>query len=426
MEKIAINNYDEKLYYEKLENGLEVYLVPLKTKRSFSCMFLTKYGGRDIQFKINDKIISTPTGIAHFLEHKLFETEDEDPFSFYEKYGTDVNASTSQDFTGYYIYGSKNYKKNLTYLVNWIQKFDITDELVEKEKGIILEEASMYKDNPAKAINDKIRENIFVNDPYRNKVIGTTEDIKRITKEEIKLCYNTFYTPNNMLIISVGNFNPQEAMDVIKENTKNFKNKNEKREKFYEKEPDEVYKETETIEFNTENKRVSVAYKINKDRFKELNITNFELDLYLNILLNNGLGKTSKIREKWLKEKLFTSSFYKILENETHYILQLDALSEKPDELVVELEKYIKDIETNKDDFERQKKTWIASEVQTSSEISSMLYSILDDVLDYGHFISNKIEIINKLTYEKLIEIKEALDFKNKTVVKLVPKVNKK
>ncbi|MDO4369296.1 MAG: pitrilysin family protein [bacterium] len=425
MEKIRINNFKEHLYYEKLENGLEVFLVPLKMKKSYTAMFLTKYGGRDIEFKINDKEVKTPTGIAHFLEHKLFENEDEDPFSFYEKFGTDVNASTSHDFTSYYIYGSKSYKKNLSYLVNWIQGLTLTDELVKKEQGIILEEASMYKDNPSRCLSEKIKENVFVNDPYRNKVIGTDDDIKSITKDEIELCYNSFYSPSNMIIISVGNFNPKEALEIIKENTKDFKNKAQKIEKVYRDEPDTVYKEYEKLEFNTENTRIAVAYKINKNDLKNLNITSFELDLYLNSLLNIGLGATSEIREKWLYEKLFTTSFYKIIETETHYVIEFDAMSENSDLLLEKLQEYLKDIKINKEDFERGKKAWIASEVKTSSNINSILYSILDDVLDYGCFIPNKIEIIKALNFEKLEEVKKKIIFKNKAVVKMVPKLNR-
>lgn len=425
MEKININNFKEKLYYEKLENGLEIFLVPLKTKKSYTCMFVTKYGGRNIEFSIDGKQIQTPTGIAHFLEHKLFEKEKENPFTFYEKFGTDVNASTSHDFTSYYIYGSNSYKKNLTYLVNWIQGLTLTEDLVKKEQGIILEEASMYKDNPSRVLSEKIKENVFVNDPYRNKVIGTDEDIKRITKEELETCYNSFYSPNNMFIISIGNFNPKMALEIIKENTKNFQNKNQKIEKIYKNEPDHVYKKYENIEFNIDNTKIAVAYKINKNALKDLKITNFELDLYLNALLNMGLGLTSEIREKWLKQKLFSSSFYKIIETESHYVIEFDAISEKPDELEKELDDYLKDIKINKEDFERQKKFWIASEVKTISNINSILYSILDDVLDYEKFIPNKIEIIKKLDFNKLKEIKEKIIFNTKSTVKMTPKLNR-
>ena len=137
MKEIRINNFEEKLYYDKLENGLEVYLLPLINKKNYIASLGVKYGGRDIKFKVDGVMKTTPPGIAHFLEHKMFERDD-DPFSFYEKSGTDVNAATSYDFTHYFIFGNNNFENNLSYLMNWLKKIDINDKLVEKEKGIIL------------------------------------------------------------------------------------------------------------------------------------------------------------------------------------------------------------------------------------------------------------------------------------------------
>ena len=420
MKKIQINNFKESVYYEKLENGLEVYLVPLNKKNGYYTTFGTKYGGRDIKFKSGGVLKETPTGIAHFLEHKLFEKEP-DPFTFYQKSGTDVNASTSYDFTSYYIYGNKNYKQNLIYLLDWLQTLNITEELVKKEQGIILEEASMYKDNPDRVMNSKVKENVFVKDSIRNKVIGTDEDIVKITKEDLELCYNSFYNPENMFIISVGKFKPKEVIEIIKENTKDFKSV-KGIEKYYEEEPDDVYKEYEEIYLNVDIPRVASAYKFNKNIFKELNIDKFSLDLYIHILINTGIGVTSDIREKWLKEELFINSSYKVTETKTHYVIEFNATSNKVDELVKELDDYLKDIKISKESFEREKKLWIAGEVKNISNVNGVAYNILDDILDYGEFIPNKIDYIRKLDYETLLKVKEILNFNNKAVVKLLPK----
>ena len=424
MKEIRINNFKEKLFYEKLSNGLEVFLVPIKSKKDYTVIFATKYGGRDIKFKMDDKLIENPTGIAHFLEHKMFE-KDEDPFKFYEKYGIEVNASTSHDFTGYYIQGNKSYKKSLVYLLNWLQSLDITFDLVEKEKGIILEEASMYKDSPDRVISEKIRHNIFAHDPYRYKVIGSDSDIKKITKEQLQLCYEAFYRPDNMVIISVGNFNCSEAMEVIKENTKEFKNPDYKIVKYYDNEDDSVFKRYEKVFLNVDVPRVSLAYKVNKSWFKKFNISNFELDMYLNILIQIGLGLSSSIREEWLNEKLFVNAFYRIDENENYYIIEFNATSKKPDILIKQAHDYLQDINISKESFERQKKLWIAREVNSVGNINAIKYNILDDVLDYGYFIPNKIDYIRNLNYETLENIKYELKFNNKVEVKVLPKIEK-
>lgn len=420
MKEYQINNFKEKLYYEKLENGLEVFLVPMKNKQNFSCMYAVKYGGRDINFKINENLVTTPTGIAHFLEHKMFEREN-DPFKFYQKFGTDVNASTSSDYTGYYFVGNKSFEKNLKYILNWLQKLEITETQVKKEQGIILEEASMYKDNPDRVLYNKIKENVFIKDPIKNKVIGTDEDIVSITKEELELCFKNFYTPDNMYLIATGNINPEKSIEIIKEETSNLTKNINKIERVYEQEPNKVAKEYEQIKMNVEMPKIALAYKIPKDNFKHIKITPFELDIYLHSLLSIGLGSTSEIREKWLEENLFTSSMYRIYEIETHYIIELYATSNKSKELIEKLQKYIKNLKIDKESFEREKKLWIAHEIRTIDSPMNSLYSILDDLLDYNTVIPGKIEYIKKLDYSILEEVKKCLSFDNIAIVEILP-----
>ncbi len=420
MKKIQINNFTESLYYDELSNGLKVYVVPMKNKKNFSSMIVTKYGGRDINFSIDGNSYNTPSGIAHFLEHKMFE-RDIDPFKFYGKFGTDVNAATSDDYTCYYFIGSKCFKKSLKYLLNWIQKLDITDEQVEKEKGIILEEASMYKDNPSRVIYNKIKENIFVNDPKKNKVIGTDEDIKSITKNDLDLCYNNFYIPNNMYLLVAGNVNPTEVFQIADSETKKFKKKETKGIPIYGKEPDNVAKQYEEIYMNIGVPKVNLSYKINKDSFKVLNLTPFELDLYLHFLINISLGVTSEIRQEWIKKELFTDAFYRISEIESHYVIEFHANSNKEEELLQSLKKYLHNLELDQDSFEREKKIWIANEIRAIENPTNTLYSILDDLLDYNCFISNKIECIKNLSFSTLLKVRDLINYDNEIIIKILP-----
>lgn len=425
MNEIRINNFKETLYYDELPNGLKVYVVPTKNKKSFSAMLVTKYGGRDIKFKVDEQTYNTPTGIAHFLEHKMFEREN-DPFKFYGKFGADVNASTSDDYTCYFFTGSKCFKKNLKYLLNWIQKIDINEEQVEKEKGIILEEANMYKDNPSRVMYNKIKENAYQNDPKKNKVIGSDQDIKSITKEELELCYKTFYVPNNMFLLVAGNINPKEVFDIAKMETLNFKPIQNIGIPIYNKEPDNVKKEYEEIHMNVSTPRINVSYKMNKNIFKDLNITPFELDLYIHFLINISLGSTSEIKQKWLEKELFIDSFYRVTEIESHYIIEFHATSYKDELLIKSLEKYINDLAIDETSFEREKKIWIANEIRMIENPMNVIYNILDDILDYKEFIPNKIEYIRNLDFETLKKVKECMDYNNKMIIKILPLQSKK
>ena len=420
MKKIKINNFEENLYYKEMSNGLKVYVVPMKNKENFCSMIVTKYGGRDIKFTIDGKEYTTPSGIAHFLEHKMFERED-DPFKFYGRYGTDVNAATSDDYTCYYFIGNKCFKKSLSYLLNWIQKLDVTDEQVQKEKGIILEEASMYKDNPSRVMYNKIKENVFINDPKRNKVIGTDNDIKSITKKDLVLCFDSFYNLNNMYLIITGNVRPSEVFETIEKETSNVPKNSIKGVPIYNNEPNEVSKAYEEIFMNIGVPKISVSYKINKNCFDSLKLNKFELDLYLHFLINISLGVTSEIRQKWIEEELFTDAFYRISEIESHYVIEFHVNSNKDEDLLEALEAYINNLVVDEDSFEREKKIWIANEIRAIENPLSTLYNILDDLLDYNEFIPNKIECIKKLNFQTLLELKELLHFSNKAIIKIMP-----
>lgn len=421
MKKIRINNFKEHIYYEKLNNGLEVYLLPTKSKKAFLGALTVKYGGRDIYFKADDKEFKTPTGIAHFLEHKMFE-RDENPFEFYSKYGNDVNAFTNLEATTYHFSGSKCFNKSLKYLLNWIQSLNINEDLVKKEKGIILEEASMYKDNNARVMYNKLRENTYINHPEKYLVVGTDEDIKRITKEDLETCYKSFYVPNNMYLIISGNININKAIEIIKEETKHFKKNEDLPTKIYPEEPDNVAKEYEEIEKKAELPQIGVAFKMNKNRFKDLKLSKFELLLYLNCIINISLGNSSEIREKWINEGLFLNSFYELNGIDSHFVINFIATSAKPDELYQSLMNYIKGIKTDEDSFKREIKSWISTEVLKMDNPLNKAFEISDELLTFNKITPNKIEIYKNMNYKTLLKVKKCLDFDNKAVIKLMPK----
>ncbi len=416
MKKTRINNFEEHIYYEKLDNGLEVYMLPLPYKKNYFTFFGTKFGGIDLEFKINDENKKVPSGVAHFLEHKLFE-QDENPFQFYSKTGTDVNASTSYNYTGYYFAGNESFYSNLTYLLNWITNFSITDSDVEKEKGIILEEARMYLDNPNRVLAEKIKENVLFNSNYNKKIIGTLEEIQNITKEDLYLCYNNFYTPDNMFLIITGNFDPNKTIDIVKKELKDFKNNKNKIEKIKNKEPDNVKKELEIIKMPVENTKIAISYKMNKELF---NIDKIYLDSYLHMIFTLLFGSTSLFREYLFNKELFLSVSYNILDIDSHYLIEFYATTTKEKELLNEFNEYIsniKNIELNEEDFIRIKKTWIANEVRTIDNVNATLYNILDDILEYNKYIYNSIELERKLDFNRMKEVLNKLDFTNKSIL---------
>lgn len=415
MKKININNFEENLFYEKLDNQLEIYMIPLPNKKNYYALFGTKFGGINLEFKVNNKLYKVPGGIAHFLEHKLFEQE-ESPFEFYGKTGTDVNAMTSYNYTGYYFTGNNSFYDNLKYLLNWITNFHITDEQVEKEKGIILEEARMYLDNPDRVLYEKIKENTLQSSNYRKKVIGSLDEIKSITKEDLNLCYNSFYNPNNMFILITGDFDPYKTIDIIKEELKDFKSNNII-EKIYNKELDNVTKEYEVVKLPVENTKIAISYKMNKNLF---NIDKYNLDYYLQMILCLHFGSSSEFKEYLLNKELFISFGYNVTDIKTHYLIEFYISTKKEKEIIEELTNYIsniKNIKLKEEDFIRIIKTWVANEVRMIDNTNVTLYNMLDDILEYNTYKYDSIKDKRKLDFNTMLQVLNGCDFTNKSIL---------
>ena len=196
MEKIKIKVVDEIIYHEVLDNGLNVYIYKKEGMQKKSVYFQTKYGSLNNEFipAGSKNMKSFPLGIAHFLEHKLFESDDNSNiFELFEKNGAYVNASTSHDYTVYFFSCTNHFYDNLELLIKMVLSPYFTDENVEKEKGIIGQELDMYSNDPNQAIFERLFYNSIINSPLKYDIGGTKEEVNKITKEDLYECYNTFY-----------------------------------------------------------------------------------------------------------------------------------------------------------------------------------------------------------------------------------------
>ncbi len=209
----------EKLYYEQLENGLEVYMLPKPGFNKSFATFTTKYGSIDNHFIPigQDEMKLVPDGIAHFLEHKMFEKEDYDVFEKFSAHSASSNAFTSFTRTCYLFSCTSDLKENLTTLIDFVQSPYFTEQTVEKEKGIIAQEIKMYDDNPDFRAYYEIIGNMFKTHPVRIDIAGTVESIQPITAELLYECYHTFYHPSNMLLFVIGDFDVKEDPQVFRE-----------------------------------------------------------------------------------------------------------------------------------------------------------------------------------------------------------------
>ena len=419
------NTLKETLYYDELENGLKVFILPKPGFSKTYALFSTRFGSIDTTFvPLNeDEMITVPDGIAHFLEHKMFEQEDGiDPFSYFSESGTGSNASTSFDNTQYICYGTKKFEDNLRYLIKFVNSPYYTDENVEKEKGIITEELKMYEDIPDYRLDNYLRQNIYHNHPRRIDIGGSVEEIYKITKEHLYTCYNNFYSPNNMFILVVGGFDKDKAYEIIKDSLEDIDNKgNAKISKI--NEPKEVRCEYQEVSSNLSVPKIAVGLKICDKTLGKFDT--FDLDLYIQMINTILFGSSSLFKERVRNKKLINNFYTEVELIDGFHTIYIMSSSEEPDELINEIKEELSNVKINKNDFERMKKVWIANEVKMIDDVDSAVSNLYDDIIRYKGVVADKIDRIRNLDFKVMNEIVEKINFNNIAVVKMNKEENK-
>ena len=420
MKKTPMNNLEIDVYYEKLDNGLEIYVVEKPNIKNIYATFTTKFGSNINEFvpAYENKMIKVPDGVAHFLEHKMFEQEDDiDPFTFFSERGADANANTNNYKTTYLFSGPNFFEENMNFLLDYVQKPYFTDENVEKEKGIIEQEIKMYLDDPYTQIYERGLYNSFKVIPDKIPIIGSIESIKKITKEDLYKCYNTFYHPSNMFVVVVGNVVATEVINIIKENQskKEFK-KNSKIETKKYKEPVVVCTKKEEIKLDVSIPKVSLNYKLDIGKIKK--ISNSIIKLYLLLFFDIKFGATSKLIAKLKSDKIISENIgINFIDTNNYILFMLMGESKKPDDLVKLLEEELNDKTIDENEFERKKKVLISSIIYASDNIFSINNKIMTQVVKYGEIAYDEYNDIKNLNVKELNEILNNINFKNNNVV---------
>ncbi len=425
MKEIKINKTNETLYYEKLNNGLEVYIVPNKFQKNFYITFTTKFGSINTEFKTsNDKTFKkVPNGIAHYLEHLMFNMEDGTAFDYFSKLGSSVNAYTTYNLTCYEVYSSTYFKENLNYLLDYVQTPYFTNELVNNERGIITEEIKMYDNNPNTELTYSAFKNIFVNDNRKYLISGSKEDIKKITKENLYDCYNTFYNPNNMFIIITGNVNPYETIGIIEnnQNKKEFNNVNIMNKEITE--PNKINKKYEEIKMNVETNKINISYKIPRKLFKKLNLSNIELNSYISILFNILFGSTSLLQDKLISSKVIQNG---INVNKTFtkdfIIVCITTETDYPDTLIRYVEETINNIKIEEETLNRKLKVYKSNYILHFDDIELVNSNIQDNIIEYGNFINDYMDIYEKINVKTINDIASSLKNIKRSILIIKPK----
>lgn len=364
MEAIHHPNVDETVVREKLPNGLEVFVIPKPGFSKTYAAFAARYGSVDNRFAVNGEEIRVPDGIAHFLEHKMFEEPEGDVFAAFANQGASANAFTSFDRTVYLFSAAGNIPDNLTTLLDFVQRPYFTDDNVNKEKGIIEQEINMYRDNPDWRVYFGLIAALYQRHPVRIDIAGTVESIRTIDKEILYRCYETFYHPSNMMLVVAGGVEPEQILRLVRDNqaAKSFGPAPDIK-RLFDEEPPEVAAPRIEAELPVSLPKCMIGFKDTVMIRDTLGLMRREA--VTRLMLEALLGPSSELYQSLYDDNLISDSFGSEYNSSPEYGFSvIGGETRNPDELLARLRAAIdrvKDSGIDPDRFERAKRRRIGT-----------------------------------------------------------------
>lgn len=387
---IKRNELLNEQYYEiDHDSGLKIFVMEKPQYSGAFAMFGTKYGSVDTCFKLKgeDSFTSVPEGIAHFLEHKLFESEELDAFERFSKTGANANAFTSFDRTCYIFQCTTSFKENLEILLDFVKSPYFTEETVQKEQGIIGQEIRMYQDNPDWQVLFNLLRGIYHNNPVRIDIAGTIESIAQINAGLLYSCYNTFYNLSNMALAVAGNVTKDEVIAIADKMLK----KEEKKE-FQQIIPDEPEKVAQAYIEETLGVDIEKFALGFKENYSEP-VRTAKQTLLMNIALEVIAGKVSPLYSRLMSQGLINTNFGKEYFTGRGFSLPIfTGESHDPEKVKQEIIKEIENIKTNgisDDDFNVSVKKLYGAEVYRYNDVDDLAGNMLDSYFNGSELFEN-------------------------------------
>ncbi len=401
MKEIKSEILGEKYFEVDHKSGLKIFIMPKENYSSSYAVFGTKYGSIDTKFKRSDsdEWITVPEGIAHFLEHKLFENEDLDAFARYAKTGASANAYTSFDKTCYLFQCSGNFEASLEILLDFVTHPYFTKETVEKEQGIIGQEITMYYDVAGWMSTFNLLRCLYKNHPVRIDIAGTVESIAQITDRLLYDCYNTFYNLNNMCLAVVGDVTPEQVLGVCDKMLE--KAEPLSIERSFDDEPREIACSYAEYNLAMSMPVFSFGYK---EECKDLT-QNLRKMIEVNILLEILAGDTSGLYNKMFDNGLINTSFSKEYFTGFGYeAIMFDGESVNPQAVADEIKKAVAALRADGIDdeqFENARRSLYGREIMEYNDIDSIANAVLSAYFN-GYSVFDTMEIYKSVTKEDI------------------------
>ena len=399
---------DEKYYTFKHKSGLEVFVFPKKMTTSYA-IFATRYGAVDNKFKhaTDTEYTVVPDGIAHFLEHKMFECEDGvDAFERYAKTGGNANAFTSNNVTAYIFSSTENFEGNLEVLLDFVTHPYFTEATVQKEQGIIGQEIKMYEDHPGVRMHRELMKALYKKNKMRIDVAGTVESIAEITADTLYKCYNIFYNLRNMTLCVCGDVTPESVEAICDKILVEAEPFNIVRDTEDEDEPREAYIKRTVCKLDVAKPLFAIGIKDisiptdPKQRAKKAYATEI-LDEIL-------FSQSSEFYNTLYNQNLIAQDLSNGCEIGRNYSFNvISSESSDPDKVYSMFVDYIERVKKeglDKEAFELSKRTVYASNIKSFDSVEDIGNSFIFNYFE-GIDILDTPEIINSITYEYVTEL---------------------
>ena len=421
MQSIYNSKIKENLYKEKLQNGITVMVITKKGIKKKYIICGTHYGSNDNKFIVpgETEITEVPKGVAHFLEHKMFEQENGvNSLDKLTSIGVSANAYTTNDHTAYLYECTDNFYEALDEFMDYVQHPYFTDENVEKEKGIIDQEIRMYDDYPEWRVYLNTLEAMYHTNPVKLDVTGTIETISHIDKDILYKCYNTFYNPSNMCLVVSGDFEPEKILEEIKKRLID-KEQNGEIKRIFEPEEESIVKEKIEQEFKVSKPLFTIGIKCKPANQDEKVRTHIAIQIILNVLF----GESSELyKELYQEGNMFSapSISYEFDESYAHILISKSA--NNPDDVYKKLKEKIKQTKENginKEDFERIKKMLYGDYIKEFDDVTDIARIFLADFMK-GINSFDYIDEITEIDLEYANQILEKYFVEDKMVLSVV------
>lgn len=426
MQIIENSKVKEKLYIEKLENGLTVMIMPKANIQKKYMIWATNFGSIDNKFIAPNEKEETniPDGVAHFLEHKMFEQENgTNSLDTLTKLGVNANAYTTTNHTAYLFECTENFYEALDELMDYLQHPYFTDENVEKEKGIIAQEINMYNDYPEWEVYMNAMKAMYHNNPVKIDIAGTVESISKIDKDILYTCYNTFYHPSNMVMCFAGEFEPENLLEEVKKRLLPKENEGEIK-RIYVSEPEEIVKKEEIKKMEVSMPMFVIGIKDSiKGNNEIVEEAIIKRHIAIEIILNLIIGKSSKLYKKLYEQGLLMEEPYLDYEfDKTYRHITITGKSTDPKKILKNIQEEILNLKNNGIDetaFQRIKKMLYGRTVKEFTDVSDICRMFLNDYFK-GINSFNYLENYKQISSSYTMQILEEVFKEEKTVISII------